>query len=128
MAPEGAMQGSSTAVVFSGSFHPVAHPGMGNAEIVQAPDGSLTLRFRNFETDAGPNLEVYLVAAEDPMDSQSVIDAGYVTLGALQSASGDQVYDVPAGLDLDVYRSVTVWCVPFSVNFTTAPLRAGPGH
>ncbi|MEI6666229.1 MAG: DM13 domain-containing protein, partial [Chloroflexota bacterium] len=34
----------------------------------------------------------------------------------------DQNYDVPADLDLSVYRAVTIWCERFSVNFGTAPL------
>ncbi len=74
-----------------------------------------------------PPVDVYLVAAPDSTDSQSVIDAEYITLGALRSAEGDQSYPVPANLDLGVYRSVTVWCVPFELNFTTAPLTAVAG-
>ncbi len=70
---------------------------------------------------------MYLVKANDSNDSQSVIDAGYITLGALQSASGNQTYEVPASVDLGEYRSVTVWCVPFGVNFTTAPLTSVAG-
>ena len=115
------------AVTHSGAFHAVAHPGTGIAEIVVAPDGSRALRFTNFQTDAGPALEVYLVAAPDATDSQTVLDAGYVTLGALTSPSGNQSYPIPDDLDLTVYMSVSIWCVPFDVNFTTAPLTALPG-
>ena len=100
----------------------MATSGTGLAEIFQAPDGTRSLRLSSFETVPGPVLEVYMVAAADATDDQSVIDAGYVTLGALQSASGDQTYPLPADLDLDVYRAVTIWCVTFRVNFTTAPL------
>ena len=42
--------------------------------------------------------------------------------GALKGNVGDQNYDLPAGVDLTVYRSVTIWCRRFSVNFGTAPL------
>ncbi len=114
-------------ITLRGSFHAVVHPGAGIAEIVEAPDGSRTLQLRSFQTDPGPGLEVYLVAAADPSDSQSVIDAGYVTLGALQGVTGDQMYSVPANVDFSVYRSVTIWCVPFGVNFTTAPLTPVAG-
>ncbi len=113
--------------LLGGSFHDVAASGTGVAEIFQAPDGTRSLRLSGFRTDPGPVLEVYMVAATDATDSQSVIDAGYVTLGVLQSPSGDQTYLVPADLDLRVYRAVTVWCVTFLVNFTTAPLTAFGG-
>ena len=120
-------QSSTVAVTHRGTFHAVAHRGTGVAEIVVAPDGSRSLRFTNFQTDAGPSLEVYLVAATDVFDSRTVLDAGYVTLGALSSPSGNQSYPVPSNVNLGVYRSVSIWCVPFSVNFTTASLTPVAG-
>ena len=35
---------------------------------------------------------------------------------------GDQNYELPAEIDLNKYRSVTIWCRRFGVNFATAPL------
>lgn len=125
--PVGGGPGPTGNVTHRGAFHSVAHPGTGVAEIVVAPDGSRFLRFTNFRTDAGPGLEVYLVAAADAFDSQTVFDAGYVTLGALLSPAGDQSYRLPSDVDLDIYRSVSIWCVPFRVNFTTAPLAPVAG-
>ena len=37
------------------------HDGVGDAGIFQNPDGSLVLRFENFDIENGPDLEVYLV-------------------------------------------------------------------
>ena len=120
-------QGSGVAITHRGAFHAVAHPGTGVAEIIVATDGSRSLRFTNFQTDDGPALEVYLFAAADAFDSQTVLDAGYATLGALSSPSGNQSYPVPADVDLGIYRSVSIWCVPFDVNFATAPLTPVAG-
>ena len=120
--PPGEMQPPGSILLLRGSFHDVVTPGTGRAEIFEAPDGTRTLHLSDFRTDPGPKLEVYMVAAPDATDSQSVVDAGYISLGALQSASGDQTYSVPADLDLSVYRAVTIWCVTFVVNFTTAPV------
>jgi len=120
--PQGEVQAPGSILLLRGSFHDVVTPGTGLAEIFQAPDGTRTLHLSDFRTDPGPKLVVYLVAAPDATDSQSVMDAGYVSLGALQSPSGDQTYSVPADLDLSVYRAVTIWCVTFVVNFTTAPV------
>ena len=125
--PNGDGQGFTAAVTHRGAFHAVAHRGTGVAEVRVAPDGSRSLRFTNFQTDAGPSLEVYLVAAPDAFDSQTVLDAGYVTLGALLSPAGNQSYPVPSDVALGVYRSVSIWCVPFRVNFTTAALMPVAG-
>jgi hypothetical protein len=106
----------------SGEFRSVAHDGRGTATIYQLPGGKRTLRFTNFETSNGPALHVYLVAAKDAADNDTVKKAGFIDLGPLKGNQGDQNYDLPAGVDLAKYQAVTVWCQRFSVNFTTAPL------
>jgi hypothetical protein len=65
---------------------------------------------------------VYLVAASDATDNETVTNSGFVELGRLKGNEGDQNYDVPENLDLSRYRAVTIWCRRFSVNFATAPL------
>jgi hypothetical protein len=65
---------------------------------------------------------VYLVAANDAADSATVTRAGFVELGPLKGNIGDQNYELPASVDLERYRAVTIWCKRFSVNFATAPL------
>jgi hypothetical protein len=85
-------------------------------------DGKRVLRFTNFETSNGPDVRVYLVAADDAKDSDTVKKAGFVEIGSLKGNIGDQNYDLPSDLDLSKYRAVTIWCKRFSVNFATAPL------
>jgi hypothetical protein len=65
---------------------------------------------------------VYLVAAPDAPDNETVERAGFVELGKLKGTQGDQNYDIPSGVDLEKYRAATIWCYRFSVNFGTAPL------
>ncbi len=110
----------------SGHFHDVAHEGTGVATVYELADGSRTLGLTQFHASKGPDLRVYLVAAADAADSATVGGADVVDLGALKGNSGDQNYDVPRDIDLDKYRSVSIWCKRFSVNFTTAPLGPGP--
>jgi len=117
-----AMPAGAPALVFSGAFHPVAHEGKGTAGIYRLADGRRVLRFTDFETSNGPDVQVYLVAAGDASDNETVTSAGFVQLGALKGNLGDQNYDVPADVDLDTYRAVTIWCRRFGVNFATAPL------
>jgi len=110
-------------LVAKGNFHSGAHETKGVASIYELPDGKKVLRFSEFETSNGPDVNIYLVAAEDAMDSDTVKNAGFISLGSIKGTKGDQNYDLPSDLDLQKYRSVTVWCKRFSVNFGTAPLK-----
>ena len=76
------------------------------------------LRFEEFATDNGPDLNVYLV------NSSTGDVSDYVDLGDLKGNIGDQNYEIPAGVDLDVYDQVVIWCVRFGVGFGSAALTA----
>ena len=108
----------------SGEFHSGAHETKGTAAIFKLADGKRTLRLTNFATSNGPDVHVYLVAAADAKDNDTVKNAGFVDLGSLKGNIGDQNYDVPANVDLAKYRAATIWCARFSVNFGTAPLMS----
>jgi hypothetical protein len=108
----------------SGEFHKGAHETKGSAAIFQLGEDKRTLRLTNFATSNGPDVRVYLVAAADAKDNDTVKNAGFVEVGKLKGNIGDQNYEVPANLDLAKYRAVTIWCARFSVNFGTAPLMA----
>ncbi len=110
-------------VLAAGDFHGVAHETKGVATVYQSPDGKRVLRLSDFQTSNGPDVQVYLVAAADAGDNETVTRAGFVPLGALKGNVGDQNYEVPADVDLSKYRAVTIWCRRFGVNFATAPLR-----
>ena len=114
----------SQTVLSSGSFHSVAHESKGTASIYQLADGKRILRFTNFETSNGPDVHVYLIAANDASDSETVKKAGFLELGSLKGNIGDQNYEIPGDADLAKYRAVTIWCKRFSVNFGTAPLNS----
>ena len=108
--------------VAEGNFRGIAHETKGMASIYKLPDGKQVLRFSGFETSNGPDVRIYLVAAADAKDNDTVTKAGFIDLGRIKGNIGDQNYDLPAGVDLSKYRAVTVWCKRFGVNFATAPL------
>lgn len=110
--------------VAAGTFHGVAHETKGVASIYRLPDGKRVLRFSGFETSNGPDVQVYLVAAPDAKDNETVTQAGFIRIADLKGNMGDQNYDLPANLDLNKYRAVTIWCRRFGVNFATAPLAS----
>jgi hypothetical protein len=109
--------------VSSGEFHAVAHPGTGDAIVYRLEDGSYVLRLENLDIFNGPALYVYAVAADDANDDATVLDAGFLNLGPLKGNQGNQTYELPPDFDPARYRSISVWCERFSVNFVTAPLR-----
>ena len=106
----------------SGSFHSNAHDTRGMASVIDLGDGRRVLRLTNFATSNGPDVRIYLVAAPDVQDNATVKTAGFVELGPMKGNIGDQNYDIPATVDLANYRTVTIWCKRFSVNFGSAPL------
>jgi hypothetical protein len=95
------------------------------ATIYRLDDGRRVLRLTDFATSNGPDVRLYLVAADDVQDDATVKREGFVELGKLKGNKGDQNYEIPASVDLAKYRTVTVWCARFSVNFGSAPLAAG---
>jgi len=121
--PAGLANASGT-VLASGSFHSVAHDTKGTASVYQLADGKRILRLANFATSNGPDVHIYLVAADDASDSETVKKAGFLELGLLKGNIGDQNYDIPADVDFAKYRAVSIWCKRFSVNFGTAPLNS----
>jgi hypothetical protein len=106
----------------TGTFHSNAHDTRGTATVIDLGDGHRVLRLTNFATSNGPDVRIYLVAAADVQDDATVKTAGFVELGPMKGNIGDQNYDIPATVDLSNYRTVTVWCKRFSVNFGSAPL------
>jgi len=113
---------SAPGALFTGQFHKGAHDTSGTATIYQVGAEKRVLRLTNFKTSNGPDVHVYLVAANDATDDATVKKAGFIELGSLKGNEGDQNYDVPANADLTKYRAVTIWCARFNVNFGTAPL------
>jgi len=115
--------GLSAQAVESGRFYSILHPTEGTATIFQLGDGTRTLRLTSFRTSNGPDVHVYMVAADDAKDVATVEQAGFIDLGVLKGNIGDQNYVIGSEVDLAKYRAVSIWCKRFSVNFGAAALR-----
>jgi hypothetical protein len=113
---------SAPNLLAEGRFHDNAHETSGRADVLAVGGDRRILRLTDFATSNGPDVLVYLVAAADVNDDETVKSAGFVDLGPLKGNRGDQNYEVPATVDLTMYRAVTIWCRRFSVNFGSAPL------
>lgn len=127
--------GSRATVAAGGAGAPVAlgqgefadadpvHKGRGLARLLRAADGMTVLRFERFSVTNGPDLRVIL--STDPAGGRaSAAAADALDLGKLKATDGDQNYTVPAGADLARYRSVIIYCKPFSIVFAVARLEA----
>jgi len=99
-----------------GRFRALDHPGRGRAEVVRS-GGRTLVQLRDFQTDAGPDLRLYLSTDDQASD--------FVDLGELKGNSGNQRYTVPSGTNVERFDTVLVWCRAFSVPFTAATLRRG---
>lgn len=105
-----------------GTFIPRGrYSGEGTALVLNDGSEQRFLRFEDFSTDNGPDLNVYLVNADASADSD-LLDDDFVDLGNLKGNIGDQNYEIPPDVDLSVYDTVVVWCVRFSTPFTAADL------
>src|SRR5262249_51391891 len=101
-----AQGGSPPQLLVSGQFYSILHPTAGTATIYQMGDKTRVLRFTNFSTSNGPDVHVYMVAAEDAKDVATVENSGFVDLGVIKGNIGDQNYTLPDDLDLAKYRAV----------------------
>ena len=99
------------------------HTGSGSATIWDLGNDERTLRFEDFRVRNGPDLRVLLATHPDPMGRGDVQDDGFVELGTLKGNVGNQNYDIPPEINIDDYGSVVIFCWPFRVVFSVAPLN-----
>lgn len=98
-----------------------SHWGTGVVQIVQDEDGNYFVYFIDVEIASGPQLLVYL--SDKPTFSGTNDSPGnYIDLGELPAQSGSFSVSIPSGTDIAQYKSVLIWCEPFSVVFTYATL------
>jgi hypothetical protein len=108
--------------VAAGEFISRDHATEGTASVLTDGSPQRFLRFTEFATDNGPDVNVYLSTTEPDGDS-GAFDDDFVDLGDLSGNVGDQNYEIPEGVDLSRYRTVVLWCVRFGVPFGAAALE-----
>ncbi|MDH3753160.1 MAG: DM13 domain-containing protein [Acidimicrobiia bacterium] len=106
-----------------GTFVDRSHPSEGRAVVLNDGTEQRFLRFEEFATDNGPDLNVYLTRADADADAGAFGRAGdFVDLGDLTGNIGPQNYEIPADVDLAEFDTVVIWCVRFGVAFGAADL------
>ena len=101
------------------------HETTGTVRVIELPDGSRQLAIENLDTTNGPDVHVWLSAGPVVEGFDGWFTAGghpYIDLGMIKGNQGNQVYDIPADVDLAAYPTVDLWCVQFAVSFGAAAL------
>ncbi|MBD0859733.1 DM13 domain-containing protein [Gordonia sp. zg691] len=116
-------------VLAAGDLISHEHSTSGAVSVIEKPDGTRILAIEDLDTTTGPDVHVWLSRAEvvDGFSGwRTAADAPHVDLGMIKGNKGNQVYEIPADVDLGEYRAVFLWCVKFSVSFGAAELTAPP--
>ena len=115
------MEKAEAVSLISGSFRDADsfHKGSGDATIYKLADGSHVLRVEDLNVTNGPDLHVLLMVDPEGTDKTQ----GYLDLGKLKGNIGNQNYPIPADTAVSDYGAVMIYCQPFHVVFSTAPLR-----
>ena len=123
--PEMPPEMNEPVAIASGQFRDADsfHKGSGAVTLYRLPTGEGLVRFEGLSVTNGPDLRVLVTAHPDPMTRADVHDSDYTEIGKLKGNKGDQNYDVPADLDLSSIRSIVIYCAPFQVVFSVAPLQ-----
>lgn len=111
--------------LLSGSLISHEHTTSGAVRVIENPDGSRQLALVGLETSNGPDVHVWLSAGPVVEGTDGWFTAGqydHIDLGPIKGNLGDQLYDIPADVDLSVFRTVDLWCVQFGVSFGAAAL------
>lgn len=111
--------------LLTGSFVSHEHTTTGSVRVIENPDGTRQLGIVGLETTNGPDVHVWLSAGPVIEGFDGWFTAAgyeYVDLGPIKGNIGDQLYDIPAGVDLETFRTVDLWCVQFAVSFGAAAL------
>lgn len=111
--------------LLTGSFISHEHTTTGSVRVIENPDGTRQLAIVGLETTNGPDVHVWLSAGPVIAGFDGWFTAAgyeYVDLGPIKGNIGDQLYDIPAGVDLETFRTVDLWCVQFAVSFGAAAL------
>ncbi len=103
-------------VLAQGAFHGASgHKTWGDVVVLKSTGGAQVVLQGNFNFDGAPDPKVGF-GTGGTYDRAS-------QLAPLASNTGEQVYDVPAALDLTRYDEIYIWCEKYSVPLGVAPLK-----
>ena len=104
------------------SSHKLVSVGAPTTGTVEVSD--TTIKLKNYKTEAGPDLHVYLYADAVPAKTAKKLSGKFIDLGKLPAPfKGNTQFKIPAGTKLENFKSVIIWCDVAKVTFAGAALK-----
>lgn len=82
---------------------------------IYVTEGKYSLALTDFSSSNGPDLKVYLSKEADPQN--------FVNLGSLRSVNGNQVYEIPASVNVADYKYALIFCQQYKHLFGYSELK-----
>lgn len=77
-------------------------------------DGKKVLSLKDFKTATAPDLKIFLSPKSVADVSSQNATNGSILISALKTTKGDQIYELPKGVDLSKYKSVVIHCQKYT--------------
>ena len=112
---------SPNKTIKTGQFQNLNYMSSGTASVVEKDGKLFVVLGADFSTPNGPDLVLYLTKNSAATTRNDIAQG--IELQKLKSIKGMQVYELPAGIDIDLYNSVTIHCRAFNVPWSYASLQ-----
>lgn len=107
---------STTAMAIdSGFFFNGPHGSVSGTAKIYKTGSKYELALENFSSSNGPDLKVYLSKEKQPVN--------FINLGSLKSTAGNQLYAIPASVNVNDYKYALIHCQQYNHLFGYAELR-----
>lgn len=93
----------------SGSFNNGPYGTVNGSARIYQTDNRYQLALENFMASNGPDLKVYI--------SKEIQPVNFINLSPLKSTTGNQLYDIPANINVKDYAYVLIYCERYSHLF-----------
>lgn len=119
----GASASAAAEVVAEGTWTKKSYAIEGGWKIEAEGETHYVLLDDAFKTKKAPDLKIFLSPVSlDAVDDRNATD-GSLLVGPLTSAQGAQRLAIPAGTDLDTYRTILIHCEKYSKLWGGSALR-----
>ncbi|MEO1251151.1 MAG: DM13 domain-containing protein [Pseudomonadota bacterium] len=110
------------AVHYSGEWTKKSFNSSGTWEIYEENGSTFVKLSADFRTRNAPDLKIFLspLAASDA-NNKNATD-GAVLISPLSSNRGEQIYEIPADVDLSAFQSILIHCERFSKLWSAADI------
>ncbi len=108
--------------LFTGVWTKKSFNSSGTWEIYADGEKSYVKLSADFRTRSAPDLKIFLSPlAADETNGRNATD-GAVLIAPLTSNTGEQVYEIPTGVDLANFKSILIHCEQYSKLWSAADL------